>query len=259
MADSKLGLTSKTFIAGSPHPSGHWDRVHAIDSADVIHAHYEDRNDRWWGDVAYASGKGKYVVVTEDRMSSLMPEGVPMLARIRGHQIHFLKDRADGLLAAAALASHDPKCTAAGFQDGDELVQMLKRCESPIEARLGCHLLGRITSFTVCKLRTQERIGSYRADFVITNESLEGDGPGDDEYRKMMDYAGPIRIVIECDGHAFHERTKDQAARDKRRDRDLQTAGWRVLRFTGSEIWADPQKRVDEVIECIKAMGGLIG
>ena len=48
-----------------------------------------------------------------------------------------------------------------------------------------------------------------------------------------------IKIVVECDGHDFHEKTREQAARDKRRDRDLQIAGWKVLRFTGSEIWRD--------------------
>jgi very-short-patch-repair endonuclease len=48
-----------------------------------------------------------------------------------------------------------------------------------------------------------------------------------------------IKIVVECDGHDFHEKTKEQAARDKGRERDLQLAGWKVLRFTGSEIWRD--------------------
>ena len=48
-----------------------------------------------------------------------------------------------------------------------------------------------------------------------------------------------IKIVVECDGHDFHEKTKEQAARDKSRERDLQVAGWKVLRFTGSEIWRD--------------------
>lgn len=47
-------------------------------------------------------------------------------------------------------------------------------------------------------------------------------------------------IVIECDGHAFHERTKEQAARDKARDRDLSSEFARVLRFTGSEIYRNP-------------------
>jgi hypothetical protein len=47
-------------------------------------------------------------------------------------------------------------------------------------------------------------------------------------------------VAVECDGHDFHEKTKAQAARDKKRDRDLQSLGWRVLRFTGSEVFRDP-------------------
>jgi very-short-patch-repair endonuclease len=43
-----------------------------------------------------------------------------------------------------------------------------------------------------------------------------------------------IKIVVECDGHDFHEKTKGQVARDKSRVRDLEIAGWRVLRFPGS-------------------------
>lgn len=46
--------------------------------------------------------------------------------------------------------------------------------------------------------------------------------------------------AVECDGHEFHERTKEQAQRDKERDRYLQSLGLMVLRFTGSEIWRDP-------------------
>ncbi len=48
------------------------------------------------------------------------------------------------------------------------------------------------------------------------------------------------RIAIECDGHAFHEKTAEQAQHDKERDRVLYGAGWPVIRFTGSEINADP-------------------
>lgn len=56
-----------------------------------------------------------------------------------------------------------------------------------------------------------------------------------------------IKIVVECDGHDFHEKTKEQAARDKRRNRDLEIAGWRLLHFTGSEIWRDPRACADHV------------
>ena len=56
------------------------------------------------------------------------------------------------------------------------------------------------------------------------------------------------KIAVELDGHDFHERTKEQAARDKARDRALTTAGWRVVRFAGSEVYADAAKCLAEVM-----------
>lgn len=57
------------------------------------------------------------------------------------------------------------------------------------------------------------------------------------------------RIIIECDGHDFHEKTKQQASRDKKRDRDLTTLGYAIYRFTGSEIFKNPSRCFDEVYE----------
>jgi very-short-patch-repair endonuclease len=48
------------------------------------------------------------------------------------------------------------------------------------------------------------------------------------------------KLIVECDGHDFHERTKEQAKRDRSRDRLAQCQGIPILRFTGSEIWNDP-------------------
>jgi very-short-patch-repair endonuclease len=42
------------------------------------------------------------------------------------------------------------------------------------------------------------------------------------------------RLVVECDGHDFHEKTKQQVTKDNRRERELQIAGWHVFRFSGS-------------------------
>lgn len=44
------------------------------------------------------------------------------------------------------------------------------------------------------------------------------------------------KLIIECDGHDFHEKTKEQAKKDKSRDRDLTANGFPVFRFTGSEV-----------------------
>lgn len=50
---------------------------------------------------------------------------------------------------------------------------------------------------------------------------------------------GIDRVVVECDGHQFHEKTKEQAAHDKARDRAFLEDGWPVMRFTGAEIYRD--------------------
>jgi|HigsolmetaAR202D_1030399.scaffolds.fasta_scaffold04189_5 Uncharacterized protein conserved in bacteria len=76
-------------------------------------------------------------------------------------------------------------------------------------------------------------VDDYRVDFLILHsKGLKGTGG----------------IVVECDGHVFHEKTKNQAARDKARDRALQERGFKVLRFTGSEIWKDAIGCADEAI-----------
>jgi very-short-patch-repair endonuclease len=56
-----------------------------------------------------------------------------------------------------------------------------------------------------------------------------------------------FKAAIECDGYEFHERTKEQASRDRSRDRKLQELGFRVFRFTGSELHRDPFKCAVEV------------
>jgi hypothetical protein len=56
-------------------------------------------------------------------------------------------------------------------------------------------------------------------------------------------------LIIECDGHDFHERTKEQAARDRARDRELQANGFTIFRFTGSEIYRDPIGCASQVVK----------
>jgi very-short-patch-repair endonuclease len=60
---------------------------------------------------------------------------------------------------------------------------------------------------------------------------------------------GEKPIIVECDGHEFHERTKEQAEHDRKRDRRLTALGHKVLRFTGREIWRDPMKCATEALE----------
>lgn len=54
-------------------------------------------------------------------------------------------------------------------------------------------------------------------------------------------------IAIYCDGFHFHSK-KDSIQKDRSQDRALQLLGYRVLRFTGSEISEDPHSCVKEVL-----------
>lgn len=136
----------------------------------------------------------------------------------------------EALSFAATCVHHNPKGDRIWPFDAGDIVALLGRCESPIEERLAIHLATAIgpEASVVGQHVVAVEGATYRLDFAV----IESDG---------------MRIAVECDGHDFHERTKEQAARDKSRDRALQAAGWRVLRFTGSEIWADPRKCAGEV------------
>lgn len=80
---------------------------------------------------------------------------------------------------------------------------------------------------TAAVIRPQMPVCNYRIDFAV---ALFG-----------------IRIAVECDGHDFHERTKQQAANDRLRDRVLQGEGWLVARFTGAEIYKDAADCVKQI------------
>lgn len=88
----------------------------------------------------------------------------------------------------------------------------------------------------VLRIEPQAMIGPYRVDFVV---------------RFRFDEKQKIEIVVECDGHDFHERTKEQASSDKARDRTLQRLGYRVFRFTGSDIHADARGCARDVIAAV--------
>lgn len=97
-------------------------------------------------------------------------------------------------------------------------------------------------------IEPQARIGDYRVDFLIHAYDFGRCEMGDD-YKFKYDQALWRKLVVECDGHDFHERTKEQAAKDRSRDRALITKGYTVFRFTGSELWRDPIGCADQVID----------
>jgi len=111
----------------------------------------------------------------------------------------------------------------------NNLERVLELVESPMEQRLAVYLAN-----AGIEVNAQHEIQfekkTYRLDFAVES----------------------MKIAIEVDGHDFHERTKDQAQRDKSRDRALQILGWRTLRFTGSEVFRDAAACAGEVVQVME-------
>ena len=86
-------------------------------------------------------------------------------------------------------------------------------------------------------VRSQVQLEDWRVDFVIS--------VFDHNEKEKWDH-----LIVECDGHDFHERTKEQATRDRSRDRQIMLDNkMEIMRFTGSEIWRDPWSCAEQITD----------
>lgn len=123
----------------------------------------------------------------------------------------------------------------------------LDRCQSKLERDLLVEILQALpennrvcTQYEVRVPASGIRLGVV--DFMIENE-----------------WGG--LVAIELDGHEFHEKTKDQARRDRRRDRSLIACCYgplAIVRFTGSEVFAEPAGCAAEAIDLAFQVGAKV-
>ena len=103
------------------------------------------------------------------------------------------------------------------------------------------------------KIYPQKNIGKYRVDFFIEADMCHfTDVTLPNGTKEQKEVNNRLTMVVECDGHDFHERTKEQAARDKKRDRILQSLGYKVFHFTGSEIFNGSIQCAEEILKVIE-------
>ena len=124
-------------------------------------------------------------------------------------------------------------------------------CKSPIEQifSLAFEIMNFVlySDFMLIMLESQADIHlknkHYVADFLFDTEEI-----GEENYQKMCK---PYKLVIECDGHEFHEKTKEQVKKNNERDYDLKMAGYDVLHFSGSQIYNEPFRCAKETLDLI--------
>lgn len=81
----------------------------------------------------------------------------------------------------------------------------------------------------------------------------------DDNKRYYLDFAyigNNFKIAIECDGHDFHQKTKEQVCYGNDRDYELQRLDFYVFHFSGSEIFNDPLGCATKVMRFISKKEG---
>lgn len=138
-----------------------------------------------------------------------------------------------------------------GNSDVETLIlttELLDKAESPIELILQYALL--LTMYLYP--------GYYGAPLVLLfNEPIDGLSKNyradiffDCDEQPYGEFDG-YKLVIECDGHEFHEKTKEQVEYRNERDLELKKHGIDVLHFSGSQIYNNPFKCAFQIIELI--------
>lgn len=122
------------------------------------------------------------------------------------------------------------------FADGPARFLTLPSREWPIERLLSSEHPSTLI------MQPQAQLEGWRVDFLFHAW----------EFGRLSGKAQWRRLIVECDGHDFHERTKEQAAKDRGRDREFQLRGYTILRFTGSELHANPLACARQVGEWIE-------
>lgn len=91
-------------------------------------------------------------------------------------------------------------------------------------------------------------IDNYRVDFLIYTNT--------DKYWMSKEFSYPQynkknSLIIEIDSYLWHGSTPEQFAKEKERERYLQKNGWIMHRYSGSEIYKNVEKCVEEELEYI--------
>lgn len=126
----------------------------------------------------------------------------------------------------------------------NDMLLNLEDCESPIEQLMSIAL----------NKQADKILPMFTPDFFVGSQSLVK--TSNKEYRvdfliRVLYSERIYEFVVECDGHEFHEKTKEQVKKDKKRERDLISEGYTVIRFSGSEIVENPRLCAREVINLI--------
>ena len=121
------------------------------------------------------------------------------------------------------------------------ILDFIAFCESPIEAiffvSIVLHNLEIEDGFRIIAIPQHEtNVNNYKADFLV-------------QLFNKNNRNNYVEVLVECDGHNYHEITKSQVKKRNERDLALKKNGYDILHFSGSQIYNNPQECVKDVYE----------
>ena len=130
------------------------------------------------------------------------------------------------------------------------ILEALEDCESPIEQIMALEIYDRLIGYY--QNSNIELLGNTNQKYIKVNQQLyRVDFLIEFAFKIDGEYLDILKLIIECDGHEFHEKTKEQVKKDNKRDRDLQSEGYDILHFSGSEIYNEWYKCGREITKYI--------
>lgn len=102
-------------------------------------------------------------------------------------------------------------------------------------------------------IHPQHPIDQYRADFMLNPLSYFVDSTCPLYPQVLLEQIDKscARFVIEIDGFEWHDKTPEQAEKDKRRERHIVQCGYKVLRYAAREVLSDPMACIVDVSKLI--------
>ncbi len=139
----------------------------------------------------------------------------------------------------------DELCQNCNYKLKNKCIECLFVLQSPLERKLYLEL-----SKSYINFQTQ-----YPLNWNGQNISIEGKTYGDSqnnfkEVLTVVDFfieKRQTKLCVYTDGHTYHERTEEQAQRDRNIDRKLQELGFQVLRYTGKEVKENCEKIINDI------------
>lgn len=130
-----------------------------------------------------------------------------------------------------------------------QLKESLIDCESPIEQMLSIELEN---------LHLENSMYFNPNLEIVGYENQREIECGENKYR--VDFLIPVIFykniykcyIVECDGYEFHQKTKEQVENDYIRQRNIEMEGYRIIKFTGSEIYNDAYSCALQVLKYIQ-------